>query len=76
MKNLLEALSYIHSKNIVHRDLKPENIILVSEENDFDICIADFGLATMVKEGELLDDGCGTIGFVAPEILKKQKYVT
>jgi len=49
MKNLLEALCYIHSKNIVHRDLKPENVILVSEENDHDLCIADFGLATFIR---------------------------
>ena len=24
---ILEALSYMHSKKIIHRDLKPENII-------------------------------------------------
>lgn len=24
---ILEALSYMHSKNVIHRDLKPENII-------------------------------------------------
>jgi len=31
MKNILEALAYIHSKNIVHWDLKPENLILKSK---------------------------------------------
>ena len=27
MKDLLEALSYIHNKGIMHRDIKPENIM-------------------------------------------------
>jgi len=54
MKNLLEALSYMHDKNIVHRDLKPDNIILQSKENDCDISIADFGLADMIKNGATL----------------------
>ncbi len=26
IKNLLTAISYLHSQNIIHRDLKPENI--------------------------------------------------
>lgn len=29
----------------MHRDLKPENLILRSSQDNFDICIADFGLA-------------------------------
>ena len=33
MKNLLNAIYYIHSKNIVHRDLKPENILIENENN-------------------------------------------
>ena len=46
MKNLLEALSYMHKNKVVHRDLKPENLILASKENDYDLRIADFGLAS------------------------------
>jgi serine/threonine protein kinase len=46
MRNMLEALRYMHENNVVHRDLKPENLILASKSNDYDLRIADFGLAS------------------------------
>ena len=48
MTNLLTALDHIHTQGVVHRDLKPENLILVSKEDDSDVRIADFGLATIM----------------------------
>lgn len=32
VKDVLEGLSYIHSKQLTHTDLKPENILLVDSE--------------------------------------------
>lgn len=52
----------------MHRDIKAENLILASTDNDCDIKIADFGLATVVGEN-LIFKKCGTPGYVAPEIL-------
>jgi len=40
IKQILEGIKYIHSKNIMHRDLSPTNI-LVSKNGDIKIC--DFG---------------------------------
>ena len=68
MRNFISALSYLHSKSIVHRDLKPENLLLASKENNWDLKIADFGLATVIEE-EKLYLRCGSPGYVAPELL-------
>ena len=74
MKNMLEALAFMHQHKVVHRDLKPENLILMSKDNDYDLRIADFGLATYVKTNEVLKLRCGSPGYVAPEILEDIGY--
>lgn len=51
MRNMLSALDYVHKNNVVHRDLKPENLILASKDNDYDLKIADFGLASYITNG-------------------------
>jgi len=40
------------------------------------VSIADFGLATIFEEGKVLQRGCGSPGYVAPEILNKEGYCT
>jgi len=68
------ALAYLHDKKIVHRDLKPENILLATEADDAPIKVADFGLARVCGNGDLMKTACGTPGYVAPEILKNKGY--
>ncbi|KAM3143589.1 hypothetical protein pb186bvf_004351 [Paramecium bursaria] len=66
MKQILDGLNYMHSKNIMHRDLKPENILFIQKDDISTLKIADFGLATIQDNYPYLYPKCGTPGFVAP----------
>lgn len=64
LQQLIDALSYIHSKQVVHRDLKPSNIIIT--RNGCHVKLIDFGLADADFYSELKQPA-GTDGFVSPE---------
>lgn len=51
---IVSALRYLHSHGIIHRDLKPENILLVSDHDDCDIKLCDFGLAKVFRRDEVM----------------------
>ncbi|KAJ7282626.1 kinase-like domain-containing protein [Mycena rebaudengoi] len=66
-----KAVAYIHSKNVAHRDLKPENVLLTRDQPPV-VKIADFGLAKKVSDrGTRLQTMCGTLAFVAPEVIAR-----
>ncbi|BFZ22328.1 hypothetical protein BsWGS_25367 [Bradybaena similaris] len=73
VKDLCNALFYMHSRRIVHRDLKPENLLVHrSKDGRISLKLADFGLAMEVKQ--LIYTVCGTPTYVAPEILTDIGY--
>lgn len=62
------GLGYLHSKQIVYRDLKLENILI---GDDGYLLISDFGISKKIdKEGEQTYTQCGTLEYMAPEMLK------
>lgn len=63
--NLLRALSSIHKAGYLHRDLKPENILVDEATLAVSIVDLDFLLPIGVGSNFL----CGTIEYVAPEVL-------
>lgn len=80
-REILEALSHIHSQGIIHRDLKPMNIFIDKSKN---IKVGDFGLAKNVhnsisslnkleknsyQNSEDLTSEVGTTLYVANEVL-------
>lgn len=78
VKNVLEAVAFIHSKGIMHRDLKPENILLVSKVSNTDIKVSDFGLAKISKDYPhrlpRSHSICGSDFYLAPEVIKQEEY--
>jgi calcium/calmodulin-dependent protein kinase I len=72
VKQILEAVSYMHENGIAHRDLKPENLLLLSPTSNV-VKITDFGLSKDFGSGQL-KTSCGTPDYVAPEVLKGQPY--
>lgn len=59
IRQILEAVAYMHSKGVVHRDLKLENIMLDEKGN---VKIIDLGLATkyLSDEHKVMTDRVGT----------------
>lgn len=63
-RQLLEAVSYIHSQGIVHRDLKPGNIMIT--HNGSYLRIIDFGLSD-AEHFSIFKQPAGTEGYMSPE---------
>lgn len=67
---MLLAVSYLHSRNICHRDLKLENFLYEGGGSDH-LKLIDFGFAKICRGSTTLSQTCGSIHYVAPEVLKK-----
>lgn len=62
MLQLVDAVSYMHSKGIYHRDIKPENIFLTESG---DMKLGDFGLA--VTSNWSYETTVGSDRYMSPE---------
>ncbi|XP_025095258.1 G protein-coupled receptor kinase 5-like isoform X2 [Pomacea canaliculata] len=65
------GLADLHKEGIVYRDLKPENILL---DDDGHVRISDLGLAVEIPPGESIRGRVGTVGYMAPEVVKNERY--
>uniref|UniRef100_A0A452GNA7 Protein kinase domain-containing protein n=2 Tax=Durocryptodira TaxID=1579337 RepID=A0A452GNA7_9SAUR len=74
IRQILDAVRYLHDMGIVHRDLKPENLLYYSPDPDSKIMISDFGLSKIEGSGSVMSTACGTPGYVAPEVLAQRPY--
>ncbi|XP_028269362.1 death-associated protein kinase 1 [Parambassis ranga] len=70
LKQILDGVFYLHSKQIAHFDLKPENIMLLNRSVPHPrIKLIDFGLAHKIDFGNDFKNIFGTPEFVAPEVV-------
>lgn len=75
---LIDALEFLHGQKIVHRDVKLGNIFLHDHPecpHRLSLKLGDFGFADRVPQ-DGLSNCCGTPNYIAPEILKHERYDT
>lgn len=70
-RQLVTAVSYMHSKDLAHRDLKLENILI--NMDDRQIKVIDFGFAVETKV-DRHESYCGTPHYMDPDIVSKVPY--
>lgn len=75
-RQMLRAVSYLHSHNIVHRDLKLENFLYESEAQDAQLKLIDFGFAKIWDPSTLMMASCGSITYVSPDVLDGKGYTS
>lgn len=68
IKQLMQGVDYLHTKNFMHRDLKPSNVMIGRDEQ---VKIIDLGLArSLDKVSDNREMVAGTRKYMAPEQLQ------
>ncbi|OHS96845.1 CAMK family protein kinase [Tritrichomonas foetus] len=70
-RQIVDALTYCHSKNIAHRDIKLQNILIDAYGRPK---LADFGISMKMENENLAETFNGSLSYTAPEILCKKAY--
>jgi mitogen-activated protein kinase kinase kinase len=80
VRQILQGLSYLHSRDIIHRDIKGANILV---DNKGSVKISDFGISKRVETSTLLNGGKkgaqrvslqGSVFWMAPEVVRQTAY--
>ena len=74
IKNIMQGVEYLTNNGIIHRDLKPENIMFRKENDINSLVLCDFGLAKENPGNSFLETKCGTLIFMAPEVILNRPY--
>lgn len=66
-------MTYLHSGTppVLHRDLKSANLLL---DDSYTAKVCDFGLSRLKAQERSMTGNCGTVQWMAPEVLANQRY--
>ena len=67
------GMAYLHSGNppVLHRDLKSANLLL---DESYTTKVCDFGLSRLKAQTRSMTANCGTVQWMAPEVLANKVY--
>lgn len=76
---LITAIDYCHTSKIIHRDLKFENVMVAEpavydargrlDISSVELKVVDFGIFGSIKGVTLEKVNCGSLRYMAPEVL-------
>eukprot|EP00931_Biecheleriopsis_adriatica_P027835 TRINITY_DN16665_c0_g1_i3.p1 TRINITY_DN16665_c0_g1~~TRINITY_DN16665_c0_g1_i3.p1 ORF type:complete len:472 (+),score=73.62 TRINITY_DN16665_c0_g1_i3:170-1417(+) len=69
---MLSAIEYLHQNNIMHRDIKAENFLLQNDSPSATVKLIDFGFATHFTKQQIFTQACGSLAYMAPELIKRR----
>jgi len=67
MRDIGEAIKYLHDANIAHRDIKPENLLYSCKGPNAVLKLTDFGFAKLTTNNKSLQTPCYTPYYVGKE---------
>ena len=73
---ILNGISYFHSKGVTHRDIKSDNILLAGSQGFSHIKIIDFGVANLKTANHPMTTHVGSPLYTAPEMLSNRLDAT
>lgn len=72
MRQLCDALVYMHALRVLHRDIKPENILVTDTLKS--LKLADLGLSSIVSTTVAARSRVGTVLYMGPQRALGEKY--
>ncbi|MEO1164704.1 MAG: tetratricopeptide repeat protein [Chloroflexota bacterium] len=64
IRQVIEAIIYLHRRGIIHRDLKPANVLVTDKH----VRVLDFGVSAI---GQSVEGASGTLAYMAPETISQ-----